>query len=292
MEINKLCTSKLTNDGHTELSYVAPSSTTVVINGHLLPSQDTPDVNWGDLILICRLLLQLQHHIHIVCGKEEYEFTMQTWKNQPFYSKHQKPPAEFLHFWSLLLPTTHFFYNYNDRYLISYGAINSALIKVVSTYKKYSIDHIWQTGLKHQSIITMGIFEHAFSDSTLITQPQHWKRHHWSTVVDYLKVPERIRYILSIPVPYFYSTFFPKFSSIEGVRLHEAAEEYMTSPTPKFDALWQSYIDPYYVNPKGYQTAPMVKLEPDVYCLTLTKNNSKPQALHLVEHEPYPIITK
>lgn len=289
IDVNKLFRGTREGDGYRRLTYIGPPHTTIVVVGNWLPDKSCTDVSWTDLTLICKLFLKMKEHIVLICGKREYDFTMDTWQHpkKPSYYKDPTPMDFFESYWIPVMQMTQFYYIYNQEYLISYAPFTSLRLKKLLSYKK-SIPQIWRAGLKLRDIITMQVFRRLFESNSLLTRPRDWRRKHLQDVTALLDVPERIRYIVAVPVPYFYSTFFPKGSSIEGVRLHEDASEFMTTVTSELDDVWYREIDPYRVHPKG-KVETIAKIEPDVYCMTMANGPSRIQSLFIQEDE-YPRI--
>jgi hypothetical protein len=294
IDINHLFEAVRTPEGHHQL-IPQPTTSTLVILGNWLPKKKSKTIIWRDLELICKLLLKLKHHLILICGRREYEFTLQAWKGKPYFTKHSTPTDFFEHVWMPLMQTTHLYYIHETEYLISYAPLTSQLITNMDPYQKQAtaksstshyIDYIWQKGMKARNIITMELFDKAFEEHSLITAPNYYLTNHLPKVTTTLDIPFRIRFIVSIPVPHFYSTLLPKHASIEGVRLHESAQ--VMSATPIFDSIWQSYIQPYLSPSKSAavdHTPP--PLLPDAYCLTFKKSTTSLETLAIsCDHTP------
>jgi hypothetical protein len=289
IDVNKLFVATKTGDGHSKITYCGPPHTTIVIVGNWIPKKSTEQVNWNDLALICSLLTRLKKHLVLICGRREYNFTMTTLKNsKKSYYKEPTPMDFFDAYWVPTIQNSLLYYVHEQQYLISYAPFDTKVLKDLCSYDK-PISRIWKAGVKYLDIETMRVFENAFESTTMITRPRVWRKKHLQYIVTLLNLPERIRYITSIPVNYFYSTFFPKGSTIEGVRIHESASEFMTTVTPELDDIWYRHIDPYRVHPKGRQVETIAKIEPDVYCMTLRKGPTRIQSL-FIDPESYPRI--
>jgi hypothetical protein len=179
--------------------------------------------------------------------------------------------------------TTYFYYVHQQSFFISYASFTQDFLKQVSKYG--DLNRLWRAGMKSGSYIIMDIFRDGFIDKSLATRTRDWKEQDFEHVISTLNLPSNIRFVLSIPVPYSYSTFFPKFSSIEGIRLHETPEEFMTLDS-SLDDSWNANVDPYFLKPKGPTTI-MVRLQPDVYCLSNEQETTTPQAI-LLQPDAYP----